>query len=164
MKNYWLLADPHFLHDREILKRPTEYEEKLFKNMLTIPEKDILVVLGDICVGKDLEAHKKFIIPLKCKKILVRGNHDGKSNTWYLEHGWDFVCEAFSLKMYGKRILFTHIPDLYDLEKFDVNIHGHLHNNAHRGSPEECIFHDRHLILISSEFNNYHPVTLKSLL
>ena len=84
---------------------------------------------------KDDIVHKFIVDELKCKKILVKGNHDSKSNSWYLEHGWDFVCEEFKDTLYGKNILFSHYPKVWD-GVYDLNIHGHFHNSDHRRHEE----------------------------
>lgn len=122
------MSDLHFHHKRmpELCGRPDDYEERLIKALQGIPEKDTFICLGDIVIGDDLKVHEEIIMPLKCKKILIKGNHDTKSYTWYLEHGWDMVMESMILNIYGKTILFTHKPR--KPVNCDINIHGHLHN------------------------------------
>ena len=60
-------------------------------NLAQIKKTDTLVLIGDVCIGKDAEIHKRYIVPLKCRKVLVLGNHDRKSIHWYLTHGRDEV-------------------------------------------------------------------------
>jgi calcineurin-like phosphoesterase family protein len=144
--------------------RPDNYEKLLEKSLNRLTENDILIFLGDFCIGRDELMHNKYLVPLKCKKILVLGNHDHKSDSWYYNHGWDFVCRSFSGKYFGKKILFSHIPKLYNLEEYDMNIHGHLHDNRHRGNNEDFIFQGRTMKLISMEFSDYQLISLKSLL
>jgi calcineurin-like phosphoesterase family protein len=96
------------------------------------------------------------------KKWLVKGNHDEKTNHWYLNHGWDFVCDHFSDVYFGKRILFSHEPQAYDINLYDVNIHGHLHDNSRHGRPEDFCINGRICKLVAIEYTNYQPVTLES--
>lgn len=158
---YWLISDTHFAHEKiiELCGRPTDYEERMFKALSRIPKDDVLIHLGDICIGKDAEVHKKFIAPLQCKKWLVKGNHDNKSNSWYLANGWDFVGYTLKDKYFNFKILFSHIPHVDN--GFDLNIHGHLHNTGHR--DPEGIFDEKHK-LFAVEYTGYKPIELKQFL
>ncbi|GAF94682.1 unnamed protein product, partial [marine sediment metagenome] len=117
--------------------------------------------LGDVCLGKDLEAHKKYIKPLKCRKWLVTGNHDHKSNNWYLSNGWDFVCTAFVDRYFGSKVLFSHKPKIIH-NSIDLNIHGHFHNSNHRWQePELRIRLTKRHRLFSAEVSKYKPILLE---
>jgi len=163
MKNIWIISDTHFFHDKiiEYCNRPKNHTNKIFKNLMAIPEKDILIHLGDISIGREIEVYEKFIKPLKCTKILVKGNHDRKSNNFYLEHGWDFVCYSFSDTYFNKKILFTHFPKHTD--GYDFNIHGHLHSNVYKWEQltkeNKNFINERHL-LFAVESTNYRPMKL----
>lgn len=66
---------------------------------------------------------------------------------------------------FGKRILFSHRPQKDD-GGFDINIHGHFHNNLNPSleNKEEkkllSILTKKHKLL-SIEENNYQPVLLE---
>ena len=160
MRNYYIITDTHFNHEdkmcTEDVGRPKDYAERIYNSLINLREEDVLIHKGDICIGKDKEMHDKYIIPLKCKKILVKGNHDNKSNNWYLDHGWDFVCDTFTMKYEGKKILFSHIPQPWDGVS-DMNIHGHLHNCGHR-EPARLSFNK----LLSLELHGYRAHSLSS--
>jgi len=163
MKKIYLISDTHFGHDAMIqyCGRPKGFEELLWKGMQILQEDDILIHLGDICIGKNADWHAKYIEPLPCKKILVRGNHDKKSDKWYLEHGWDFVCNQFKNKMYGKKIVFSHMPVVWDGD-YEMNVHGHFHNSDHRRhEPELLAVKNGYQKLIAVEWTEYKPVLLK---
>lgn len=155
----WVIADTHFNHKqmKTICFRPDDFENKLRKGLEMIPEKDILIHLGDICLGNDANVHEEFIMPLKCRKWLIMGNHDRKGLNWYLNHGWDFVAEEMILTHYGKRILFTHAPRIYG-DFFDLNIHGHQHN-----LKRDKIFIDYNKFLFAVEHTGYKPLKLKKI-
>lgn len=123
---YWIISDTHFNHKSliQLCWRPKNFEDRLFRSLMQIQKEDVLIHLWDVCLWWDQYAHDTYIKPLQCKKILVRGNHDRKTNWRYLSNWRDFVCDSFELNIYGKDLLFTHIPRKYDW----VNIHGHRHN------------------------------------
>jgi len=129
-----LTTDTHFNHKKiqEYCGRPDGFEQKIVSGWKDLrKDKHILIHLGDVCIGRETEAHEKYIIPLTVKKILVKGNHDKKSNTWYMEHGWDWVCESMTFKRGGKNVLLSHEPKVWD-GYWDINIHGHFHNANYR--------------------------------
>lgn len=162
----WLISDTHFSHEKMIVYgRPVDYEEQIKKNLkLMVKPEDTLVHLGDISLGNDLENSNWFKKELGCRTILVEGNHDKKSYGWYIKNGWDFVCREFSGKYLGKKIVFSHSPFLYDIQRYELNIHGHLHNLRHRGDTESVIFKGRIYRLVSMEFLDYKPIMLKNLI
>lgn len=161
---YWIITDTHFFHVKmiEYCGRPEGFEYKIQKGLEVVGSEDILIHLGDICIGKDALAHLQFIQPLQCKKWLIRGNHDKKSDKWYLEHGWDFVGNEILLDKFGKRILLTHRP-APDGE-YDINVHGHQHNNQDNDLVHDAEYgankHDKQK-LFAIEFTNYQPVLLQ---
>jgi len=157
MKIY-LISDTHFWHNQ--LKerwRPKNFEEKIKKNLLLLKDIDILIHLGDVCIWNDKE-HNNWFGNLSCKKILVRWNHDWKSDNWYYNNWRDFVCRRFDIKRFNKKIAFTHIP----IEKetsFDINIHWHLHDMDKRRHASN-LYTFKHTQLISMEYLDYKPVEL----
>jgi calcineurin-like phosphoesterase family protein len=81
-------------------------------------------------------------------KVLVRGNHDTHTVSWYLHAGFDFACDAFV----QSRILFTHEPARVLPEGCEFNIHCHLHNTVPEGFRRYP-----HCRLFSLEYTNYEP-------
>jgi len=172
MENYtrkiYVSSDWHFNHMKMLdYGRLPGFEFELYKNLMALTEMDTLINLGDICIGKDADVHRIIVSNLRCKKILVRGNHDSKSTKWYLEHGWDMVVDGFVMNYKGKKILFTHIPKEASF-KYDMNIHGHLHtferadNDTGVNRIEEMNFdyEPNYHKLVSSEYSNYKPILL----
>lgn len=166
----WVLADPHFGHTKLVVDgfRPKGYSDKILINLSRMlkPE-DILICLGDVCFENSKMWHKR-LSEIKCKKWLLRGNHDSQTLTWYITHGWDFVADRFSMHMFSKKILFSHKPkeDLLG-NSFDINIHGHFHkfglDRVKEMEPELYkILTPKHC-LVSLEDSHYQPVTLEHL-
>ena len=142
--------------------RPKDFQHKIYMGLQNINKNDVLIHLGDICIGDDSPNNLFLTSSVDCKKILVRGNHDNKSDSWYYEHGWDFVCDLFVLKKFGKRIVFSHEP--IPQHGADLNIHGHWHDNDHRIEPDFYHWYgDKHRLL-ALEHTNYKPVELHKFL
>lgn len=165
--NIYLTTDTHFNHKdkmKEYCNRPDNYEHKIQTAFKGLTNRNLLIHLGDVCIGNDLNVHRKYIEPLECKAILVRGNHDRKSNQWYMTHGWDFVCTYFSIGRAKKNILFSHTPMAWD-GYYNMNIHGHFHNANHRRWEDEfkkVKNAGQHLLAL--EYNNYQLFNLDKLL
>lgn len=159
MKIY-IISDTHFNHDaiRTYCNRPDNHEKLLLSSLHQITNKDCLIHLGDICIGEDIKWHQE-IKDLTCRKVLVVGNHDSKSWSWYMEHGWDFVCDSFRLKYCGKIIMFSHKPEPWD-GIWEINVHGHLHNLGHR-DKEFKELKKWHRLYAPEDFN-YRPIELST--
>lgn len=175
-----LTTDTHFGHKKiiEYCGRPKNFESLILRNILDLVRyDDILIHLGDICIGDDEKWNKKLSCRMEPAKMwLLKGNHDHKSDNWYLDHGWDFVGDQILIEKFGKRILFSHVPKK-DLGYFDINIHGHFHNSLHRlrdgkyiddgekvrNEKDLAILTEKHKLL-SIENTNYKPVLLDDFL
>ena len=66
--NYWLVSDTHFNHDKltEWGMRSGDWKEQLWEGMAAIPNEDILIHLGDICIGADVFVHESISL-FRCK-------------------------------------------------------------------------------------------------
>lgn len=184
MKIY-LTTDTHFGHDKmvEYCGRPKDFGKRIMEGLDIIEPNDILIHLGDFCIGNDEAWHRIFYEEVEGKHWLIKGNHDHKSNEWYIRNGWDWVGAKFQDKFFGKNIMFSHTPIRYEIERsglyttdsFDINIHGHFHNNLHRLQEGKFVVEgekERNEIdlanitprhkLLSIENTNYQPVLLES--
>lgn len=167
----WVFTDPHFGHKNLVLwgDRPEDFEEQITRSWkLRVGPNDTVYCLGDVCFKSQAEAHAKYIQSNPGYKILILGNHDKQKVAWYLSHGWDEVYESLMLQatVDGRhtRLLLSHVPQKYD-GKWDLNVHGHFHNNFHRlKEPEiQAIYTKKHLLL-SIEAVNYDFVRLDDLI
>lgn len=159
----FVTSDTHFNHDPiiEYCNRPKDHEARLLNGLSEIKKHDCLVHLGDLCLGNEAIVHGLLYENVKCHKILVMGNHDSKSWSWYMDHGWDFVCDAFRLKYCGKIIMFSHVPQPWD-GIWEINVHGHLHN---LGRVKEIKHEMRKWHrLYAPELFNYRPIELSKLI
>lgn len=160
--NYYVIADTHFGHNKmpELCGRPEDFSERILRNIAnTVGISDVLIHLGDFCFYNEVEWHDRFMEACKGRTWLIKGNHDKKSTSWYLDHNWDFVADEVKMEMFGKVICLSHKPALYRTD-FDVNVHGHLHNSEHRVYDID-VAKDRYR-LITCE-HSYTPISLRRL-
>lgn len=157
-KEIYLITDTHFGHSKmeEWSLRPSDFNEKLWKVLESIPENSILIHLGDITIGSDATVHMK-LPTLPYKKWLIRGNHDNHSIAWYTDNGWDCVCDEMVIDMYGHKILLSHEPKP-KREGITKNVHGHLHGGKSRSRPD--FYDEEYNIEICPEVVGYNLVKL----
>lgn len=138
--NTFLIADTHFGHNKMVdvwgNRKETHNEDMIEAWNSIVGKHDVVLHLGDLTmVGK--EKTKSWTDQLNGKKYLIRGNHDGASDSWYRDVGFETLPAAFQIfrDKYNnyQSVLFTHIP-VRDMPSWWFNIHGHLHGGNHRGS------------------------------
>jgi calcineurin-like phosphoesterase family protein len=132
---YFIISDTHLGHEAMVTLcgRKPDFSEKLLGQLQDVPLGSVFIHMGDILIGNDAYWHDRIMERLQgARKWLVRGNHDRKSDSWYLDHGWDMVCEKLEIQKHGWNIVFSHKPLEYELNVYTINIHGHLHNMEHR--------------------------------
>ena len=170
----WVFTDPHFNHHRlvEWGDRPEGFETLIADSwQRRVGQNDTVYCLGDVCFKSPGEAHETYIKPMPGYKILILGNHDKQKEAWYLSHGWNEVHTEVMLKadVGGRhtRLLLSHIPQSDAGNRFDLNLHGHYHNNYHRIKQSEearqFMLSKKH-ILLSIEEVNYDFVRLFDLI
>ena len=131
----FFISDTHFGH-KNIINYSAEWRNRDGKPFRTIEEHDEYLVeqwnktvtkddkvyhLGDFCFGK---RNIQYAGRLNGKKTLIQGNHDSYKAVNYLEH-FDDVRGA---QQFDNCIL-THVPvHVGQLDRFIMNIHGHLHH------------------------------------
>ena len=167
MVKIWVTTDTHFGHEKlsEDGLRPQGFSEKIIKALgMALNPSDVLIHLGDVAFKEEVLWHER-LSHIDCKRWLISGNHDKRSLTWYLEHGWHWVGDSMSLTVFGKRILLSHKPRA--IGDYDLNIHGHFHDfgmdRVLETEPElHALVTDKHK-LVSIERFNYQPITLQRL-
>lgn len=150
------ISDTHFYHDKIIkyCNRPfTNVEDmngyiiKQWNSM--IGKNDIIYHHGDFALNCDKDMVKKLVSQLNGKIILITGNHDKRSNGWFLDCGF---IEVYNKPVQMGSYILSHQP-VVNLPIGYKNIHGHIHN------------YDRGLnsnyINVSCEVLNYRPIWIK---
>ena len=163
--NYWIISDTHFSHTKleEWGQRSGDWQEQLWQGLREIPDGDTLIHLGDICIGDDAEVHEGILANTGLiQKILVRGNHDNKTLTWYAKR-WDFVCDSFELIYNGHYLYFSHRPQP-EMGHFTRNIHGHTHGGMHHSEEFVSWYLPEYHLDVSPELMGYKPLRLDTLI
>lgn len=169
--NIYVISDNHWNHEEIIkycnrdFKDVKEMNETMIKRWNSIVKpNDMVINLGDIIFTKgDSRRIVKTLNKLNGRKILIKGNHDRKSYSWYMYNGFDFVAERAIWRLNGKKILFVHDPrsiSYRDYRTCNVILHGHLHDKGlFVKKRKQC-----RIVNLSVEQINYKPMNLTSLL
>lgn len=175
---FYFISDTHFNH-KNIIKycnRPFENIDEMNKVFIenwnnTVTDFDTIFHLGDVALTSESEM-RELIPKLKGKKILVKGNHDKKSNEFFRNVGFGIIPEN-PLKLNKEKLILSHKP-LKDTEIPDgyVNVHGHTHNNPlHKINPEtnemeypEELYSDKLHFNVSVDVIDFKPISLEELL
>jgi calcineurin-like phosphoesterase family protein len=161
----WLISDTHLGH-KNIVKycnRPMNHNELMLKAWRgMIQPEDTVLHLGDLAVwyGEDEEYWLREAMGLPGKKFMLRGNHDKLKDARYAELGFPIIPE-FVQEIKGQRVLFSHYPDEDRTSKWDINVHGHIHNNL---LEPRLASSGRRYKNISVELTDYKPIKAKELL
>ena len=160
----YLISDTHFNHKNIIVyeNRPFNYVDEMNDAMIknwnkTVSDLDVVIHLGDVGLGN--EAALKHIIPsLKGHKMLIKGNHDGKSNNFYEECGFEVVKHTLMLEHKGLIIYLSHRPESRpgNGEKYDLHFYGHVHAKGQDIYPTTC----RNGACLCVERWDYKPVSI----
>lgn len=161
---YYIFSDTHLSHKKMVTYgRPENFEDLIKESVSKLDLNAVLIHLGDICIGHDEDNNKWFYDNTGLKTILVKGNHDNKTNTFYNKY-WGMVCDEFVLKTHNKVILFSHAPQP-KRDGIDINIHGHLHTMEREDRIKAYPWYDEsYHKLVSMEYQNYKPINLNDLI
>lgn len=157
----WLVSDTHFGHAMLVEEghREFNYEQKVIDNIKAVVKPDdLLINLGDFAFKDPDHLWAKEWDTIDCKKMLVLGNHDKRTLTYYMEH-FHTVVHTFTMMYASKYILFSHKPKCAD--KYSMNIFGHFHNGNHHLSEPALteVLGAKHCML-SLEATKMRPVEL----
>ena len=151
-------SDLHLGHENII-----EYQDRPFGDAAEMDEAlwraweeaatadDHLLVVGDLAMGPALcdETWERVAALPAAHRTLVVGNHDLSGTGEIRAHGFDTVCTVL-VDDRDPPLVYTHFP-LQEVPEGHVNVHGHEHARAARGTPH---------INMSVEQLDYRPVRL----
>ena len=142
---FFLITDMHLNHTtaKKFVGRPENYQQRIISGLSKLSADSTLIDLGDVIMS-DYQDLAPILKNCRATKILVRGNHDLRSYSWYIEQGYSFVCESFT----WPGILFSHrpVPKKHWGQGVQYNIYGHLHGNTqHHGIYGNCEAEPGHL-------------------
>lgn len=160
MKNKWVISDTHFWHKRIIdyCARPFVSVEQMNDELVRrwnckIKTKDTVYHLGDFSMG-DKDMVSAMVSRLNGYKILVLGNHDRKSISWWERVGFD---EVYKSPLTVDDYIFSHYPLPQSQTMFSrkVNVHGHLHSRFIRT--------DNKHVCVCVDYTDFFPISFSSL-
>lgn len=172
----YLISDTHFFHSSIIksCNRPfnsiEEMNEVIVSNWnKTVTSWDTIYHLGDIALKGSALEQKTILKRLNGNKILVKGNHDSRSNTFYQDAGFIDIHKHLILPYKDYTFLLTHIPNHKEYHSINpnwtpievegnkvVNILGHLHNTFYTSSLDKSKYY-----CVSVENINYTPIHIE---
>lgn len=155
----FFIADTHFGEDniRRYENRPfacaNEMDEALILNWNSaVKNNDTVFMLGDF--GAD-GAEKDLLSRLNGRKLLLKGNHDVKSNDFYRQAGFEEVYDMPVL--YKGFWLLSHEPLYVNSNMPYANIFGHVHAN-----PMYKNYSSQHFC-VCAERIDYTPVSFEEI-
>ena len=157
----WIISDTHFNHANIIryCARPYVSTEEMNKDLIKrwnniVRPQDTVYHLGDFGMGGKNEI-TEWRRALNGRVKLIKGNHDGHSNQWYRDCGFDEVYDR-SILIQDFYIL-SHAP-LSVMPNYPfVNIFGHIHNNG------ELPDFGKNFYNACVEVNNYTPILFEDI-
>lgn len=161
----FIVSDTHFGHANilnfkqengdpvRLFESVEEMDELMVKNWNdVVGETDHVYHLGDVYFGQGW----KHISRLKGKKRLVLGNHDNPLDQNLYRHFKKMMVWR-DFKEYD--CILSHVPiHEASLFKRSKNLHGHIHNDGHRG-----LIDDPRYINCCVEVRNYTPIPIEEL-
>lgn len=164
----WLISDTHFGHHNIInfCDRPQNHEDVMMVNWAnTVGWNDTILHLGDVAFGKkqNIYTWAQRIAELPGQKYLIKGNHD-HSNSMKIYKSMFEIVKPFVQEFSDVKFLFSHYPDEHISDEWDINIHGHIHNNPLQGDFSPMVDLDKIYENVSVEVINYTPIKLSSIL
>jgi len=165
---YIITTDTHLGHKNimDFGKRPLGFEQLILENLEKMPKNNILIHLGDVAWEKEWYWNRQLTSIPFIKKWLVRGNHDKKSDIWYINNGWDFVGESITIDYMKTVVKFSHKP--IEVNDGEVNIYGHFHDisgeRISRYEPELLAIHNKPNHILLALEHHYTPYKLDNLL
>lgn len=126
---------------------------------------DTILHLGDIAFGSKSEINgwANLIRNLPGKKYLVKGNHDHSSSMKIYKDIFE-VVDPFVQDFSDTKFFFSHYPDHPIDEEWDINVHGHIHNNPLGGDFSPMIDLQKIYENVSIEVTNYSPIRFSRIL
>lgn len=170
MTKTWVYSDPHFYHGN-ICKftnydgsplRPWDDASEMTEEMIEwynelVADGDRVYILGDVAFSP---THMRNAVGrLKGRKVLVPGNHEPPKMRKYFDLFDD--VRGYVVK---KGFIMSHIPiHPGSLSRWELNIHGHTHNNVVM-SESLLPFADERYYCACVERTNFRPIELDQIL
>lgn len=179
----FLVSDTHFGHEATCTKftkangeplRPFANAEEMNEALValwneTVGPDDIVYHLGDVVMS---HRHLPIMERLNGRKHLIAGNHDPISGKKAKKFNFNDYFETVGSMKELEGMILTHIPmHTQSLDRWGVNVHGHLHANEvmyERDTGMGSTFHadyeivpDPRYLCVSIEHTDFKPISLE---
>ena len=165
----YLISDTHFNHKNIMAyeNRPFPSVEAMNDAMIKnwnsiVTPNDVVIHLGDVGLGNVSDL--KWIVPsLNGHKILIKGNHDDKSDQFYKDCGFEDVCHSRMLEIDNKIIFLSHQPEKRpdNGAHYDLHFYGHVHTKGYHGNYPTIA---RNGACLCVERWDYMPVSIRKVI
>jgi calcineurin-like phosphoesterase family protein len=167
-KDTWIISDTHFGHQNIIgfCNRPVNHEAIIMRNWReAVSESDTILHLGDVAFGnkRGIELWAQDISELPGRKLLIKGNHDHSRSIKIYKDIFE-VINPFVQDFSDVKFYFSHYPDHPIKDEWDINVHGHIHNNPLQGDFSPMVDINKIYENVSIEVTNYSPILFSSIL
>ena len=139
MTNRWLASDHHLGHSNiltfvgykgEKVRKFSSVEEMnetiIERHNALVKEHDVVYFLGDVVINKKF---LPLVERMNGSKRLILGNHDP-----YFDLYGKYFKKIYAMRIFPREFILTHIPiHTESVERFKVNLHGHIHQNSMNG-------------------------------
>ena len=124
----WITSDLHFNHNKEFIYKARGFDnisqmnEAIIENINDrVTYEDDLWILGDLCLGPDIEGNKQLIERINFSNIhIIYGNHDTDTRKVMYNTCWNVIDGhyAYQQKWNGYHFYLSHFPTITsNLEK-----------------------------------------------
>lgn len=126
---HFVISDLHLGHEKILefcrpwFKSIEEHDNYIIEQIKKISSNDYLWVLGDVAFKREALFR---LNEAKCHKGLIGGNHDNFNADTYLRV-FNKIKGVGQTSVDGQKVLLTHIPMHPDQNRWQFNLHGHLH-------------------------------------
>lgn len=142
MCNVWVASDWHLWSKKQNSRHPfvsaAQIDQMISNYAKQIQPTDIFIYLGDLCDPEvaDIKKLQLLIGSIPGYKILCRGDHDTEIPEFYLNLGFDDVCDICKCHS----IIFSHMP--VKVAPDMINIHGDSHSRkqTNLGYQHICVY------------------------
>lgn len=127
--------------------------EKLTRN-------DTLYILGDASYRLNPDEASVLLRKIKCRKILIRGNHDKEYDPDVFEE----VSDYLELKYNKHKFILCHYPFVCwkQMRHGSINLHGHIHSDPEYNEENRAT--GRLQYDVGVDANGYKPVSIDRIL
>jgi len=162
----YIISDTHFGHKNIVryCSRPLNHEEVILHNWkMEVGANDEVLHLGDVMFAQ-VDDWVDALKDMPGRMKLIKGNHDHSKTVKKMkkEVGVE-VIKPFVQRFGDFNFLFSHHPGERVEEDWDINIHGHIHNNPLNFEYPRKLDETKLYINVSVEVMAYRPVKLSTI-